>query len=183
MKVEVQPGGGTGNVSIDHHPRGRGFLTNYNHIDGIRVDVGEVVEEGEPIARVAGTLSEPHLHFELWTVIDRGEESPGDSDMVPVDPTRALYEWERRLAEDAPLSGLRVPVSVGVVRIHTIPFLAAGFEDGPPLHVPLYEPMTEDERLLVALLRDAHRRGSALELATRHSGFWGLDVVTQATLA
>lgn len=181
--MEVQPGGRTGNLSIDHHPRGLGFLSNYNHVAGIRFDVGEVVGEGEPIAEVAGTLDEPHLHFELWAVIDRREDSPGDSDMVPIDPTRALYAWERRLAGDEPVPGPRVPTAVGVVRIDTVHFLAATFEEGPTLHVPLYEPMTEDERLMVALLRDAHRRGSALELAARRSAFWGLDVVTQATLA
>jgi hypothetical protein len=43
--------------------------------------------------------------------------------------------------------------------------------------------MTEDERLLVELLREARRRGDALNLSFRHSSFWGLDVVTTAELA
>ncbi len=47
----------------------------------------------------------------------------------------------------------------------------------------MYEPMTEDERLIVELLREAHRRSDALELSFRHSSFWGVDVVTQAELA
>ena len=46
----------------------------------------------------------------------------------------------------------------------------------------MYEPMTEDERVTIALLREAHRRGAGLELFFRHSTFWGADVVTQAAL-
>ena len=45
------------------------------------------------------------------------------------------------------------------------------------------EPMTEDERLIVELLREAHRRSDALEVSFRHSSFWGVDVATQAELA
>jgi hypothetical protein len=47
----------------------------------------------------------------------------------------------------------------------------------------MYEPMTEDERLIVELLREAYRRSDALELSFRHSSFWGVDVATQAALA
>jgi hypothetical protein len=51
------------------------------------------------------------------------------------------------------------------------------------VHVPLYEPTTEDERVTIQLLREAHRRRAGLELSFRSSSFWGLDVVTQAELA
>ena len=47
----------------------------------------------------------------------------------------------------------------------------------------MYEPMADDERLLIGLLRQAHRRRDALDLSVRHSSFWGLDVATQAELA
>ncbi|HEY3201334.1 MAG TPA: hypothetical protein VGK55_12370 [Actinomycetes bacterium] len=47
----------------------------------------------------------------------------------------------------------------------------------------MYEPMPEDERVMVELLREARRRGDALELSFRHSSFWGVDVATQAELA
>jgi hypothetical protein len=47
----------------------------------------------------------------------------------------------------------------------------------------MYEPMTEDERLMVALLREARRRGDPLQLSFRHSSFWGVDVVTASELA
>jgi hypothetical protein len=186
VKVEIQPGGDTANVSIDHHPRGLGFVTNYNHITDVRVEEGDFVGEGEPIAAVSAAPDDPTLHFELWAVIDRkdpGERAPGDSDMVPIDPTRALYAWEHRLIEDQPLAGPRTPTAVGVTRISTVHFFFARFEDGVTVHVPMYEPMTEDERLMVELLRQAHRRGRALELSFRPSPFWGVDVATQAELA
>ena len=187
VKVESQPGGQTANISIDHHPRGRGFVTNYNHLDELRVAEGDFVHEGEPIAQVSSAPSEPHLHFELWAVIDRGGsgsgDAPGDGDMVPIDPTRALYAWERLLVADEPLAAPRIPIAVGVTRINTIHFFFARLDDDVTLHVPVYEPMTEDERLLVELLRDAHRRREALDLSFRSSSFWGLDVVTQAELA
>ena len=186
VKVEIQPGGNTANISIDHHPRGLGFLTNYNHIAELQVAQGDFVREGEPIAEVSAVPDNPTLHFELWAVIDRkdpGRDPPGDSDMVPIDPTRALYAWERRLVADEPLAGAQVPIAVGVTRINTVHYFFATFEGEITLHVPMYEPMTEDERLLIQLLRGARRLGDALELFFRHSSFWGVDVATQAELA
>jgi hypothetical protein len=186
VKVEVQPGGRTANVSIDHHPRGLGFVTNYNHITDVQFDEGDFVRTGEPLARVSAAPDDPTLHFELWAVVDRkdpGNDPPGDSDMVPVDPTRALYAWERRLVADEPLQGPQIPLAVGVTRLNTLHFFFARFEPDITLHVPMYEPMTEDERLIVELLREAHRRSDALELSFRRSSFWGLDVATQAALA
>ena len=186
VKVEVQPGGDTANVSIDHHPRGHGFVTNYNHITGVLFGEGDFVGAGEPIAQVSAAPDDPTLHFELWAVVDRkdpGNDPPGDSDMVPIDPTRALYAWERRLVADEPAPGPQVPLAVGVTRLNTIHFFFARFDSDVTLHVPMYEPMTDDERLIVELLREAHRRGDALELSFRHSSFWGLDVATQAQLA
>ena len=186
VKVEVQPGGDTANVSIDHHPRGLGFVTNYNHITGVRFAEGDFVGTGEPIAQVSDVPDDPTLHFELWAVVDRkdpGDDPPGDSDMVPIDPTRALYAWERRVVGDEPLPGPQIPLAVGVTRLNTVHFFFARFESDVTLHVPMYEPMTEDERLIVELLREAHRRSDALELSFRHSSFWGVDVATQAELA
>jgi hypothetical protein len=98
--------------------------------------------------------------------------------MVPIDPTRALYAWERRRS---PARRCRSPS--GSRRLNTVHFFFARFEGEITLHVPMYEPMTADERLIVGLLREAHRRGDALELSFRHSSFWGVDVATQAELA
>ena len=187
VKVEIQPGGDTANVSIDHHPRGLGFVTNYNHITEVLFAEGDFVGAGEPIAQVSAVPDDPTLHFDLCAVVDLKDPGrdrpPGDSDMVPIDPTRALYAWERRLVADEPLAGPQIPIAVGVTRINTIHFFFARFEAEITLHVPMYEPMTEDERLIVELLREARRRGDALELSFRHSAFWGVDVATQAELA
>jgi hypothetical protein len=103
--------------------------------------------------------------------------------MLPIDPTRTLYEWERRLVADESLAGGQIPIAVGVTRLNTIHFFFARFEADVTLHVPMYEPMANDERLVVELLREAHRRGDALELSFRHSTFWGVEVATQAELA
>jgi hypothetical protein len=46
------------------------------------------VQKGTPFAAVSAEPTEPHLHFELWAVVDRA--AAGDSDLVPLDPTRAL---------------------------------------------------------------------------------------------
>ena len=187
VKVEIQPGGDTANVSIDHHPRGLGFVTNYNHITEVQVAEGDFVGEGEPIAQVSAVPETPTLHFELWSVIDRKGpdrgDGFGDSDMLPIDPTRALYAWERRLVADEPLAGPQIAIAVGITRLHSIHFFTARFEAEITLHVAMYEPMPEDERVMVELLREARRRGDALELSFRHSSFWGVDVATQAALA
>jgi hypothetical protein len=187
VKVEANPAATRGNVSIDHHPRSLGFLTNYNHITDITVETGDFVHDGEPFAKVSAEPESPTLHFELRAVVDRRasghDGAPGDSDLVPLDPTRPLYAWEQRLVADEPLPGPQVPLTIGVTRIHTVPFFSASFEAELTLHVPMYEPMTEDERVILRLLREAHRRGAGLELSIRHSPFWGVDVVTQAQLA
>ena len=185
-KVEVQPGGATANVSIDHHPPGLGFVTCYNHVTALQVGPGDGVREGQPIAEVSAAADDPALHFEVWAVVDRAgpsrDQPPGDRDMVPLDPTRPLYAWERRLAVDEALPEPRVPVSVGVTRIDTVHFFVARFADGLALHVPLYEPMTADEVLVVGLLRRSHRQRQGLQLSFRHSSFWGVDVATTAEL-
>ncbi len=44
-----------------------GYLTRYGHLQETLVDVGDIVEEGETIARVgnSGVSTGPHLHFEV----------------------------------------------------------------------------------------------------------------------
>ena len=184
VKVEIQPGGRTANVSIDHHPERLGFVTSYNHIADVQVGEGDFVGQGEPFARVSDVPDEPTLHFELWAVVDRGSGggAPGNSDMVPIDPTRALYEWERRLTADEPLAGVGPPIGVGVTRISTIDFFTASFEGDVTLHVPLYAPMSEDERRVIELLRSAHRGARPVDASFRSSAFWGVDVATQVAL-
>jgi hypothetical protein len=182
VEVETNAAQTRGNVTIDHHPRGLGFLSQYLHITGIRVSEGDSVTEGEPFAQVSAQPESPHLHFALRAIVDRGNGAPGPNDMVPIDPTRPLSAWEQRLEPDEPVEDALVPLSVGTTRLNTLPFFFARLESDATVHVPMYEPMTEEERILVGLLREAHERGNAVQLSLRHSAFWGLDVVTQAAL-
>lgn len=190
VEVETNPGGTRGNVTIDHHPRGRGFVTKYNHVTDITVAVGDFIQKGMPFAAVSADPTEPHLHFELWAVVDRSDATapgwPGDTDLVPIDPTRALYAWEQQTAGDLELAGSPLaPQRVGVARIDTVPFFTATFDTGSPtvLHVPMYSPMTPDERLAIDLLRQAYTRTIDVTLRWRASTFWGVDVVTQVELS
>ena len=87
-KVEVQPGGATANVSIDHHPPGLGFVTCYNHVTALQVGPGDGVREGQPIAEVSAAADDPALHFEVWAVVHRA----GPSQTA----RRATATWFRR---------------------------------------------------------------------------------------
>jgi hypothetical protein len=184
IEVETDPAGTRGNVTIDHHPQGPGFVTKYNHITDIAVAEGEFVQKGTPFAAVSAEPTEPHLHFELWAVVNRA--AAGDSDLVPLDPTRALYAWEQRTLADDEFAGRALaPQSIGLVSLHTVAFFTATFESDATtvLHVPMYEPMTADERLVIDLLRDAYGANVDVTLRSRTSPFWGVDVVTQVQLA
>jgi murein DD-endopeptidase MepM/ murein hydrolase activator NlpD len=61
----VEEHGGYGNiVEIRHGP---GLVTLYAHLASIQVEVGEIVQRGEPIghAGCTGSCTGPHLHFEV----------------------------------------------------------------------------------------------------------------------
>ena len=181
--VESNPAETAGNVIIDHHPEGLGFLTKYNHVTDITVAPGAFVQKGTPFAAVSAEPTEPHLHFELWAAVDRPATS--DNDRVPLDPTRLLYAWEQRTVADEDFADRALsPQSIGVAALHTVPFFTATFETDTTsvLHVPMYEPMTADERLLITLLRDAYSRNDDVAVRSRTSSFWGVDVVTQVQL-
>ncbi len=51
-------------VIVDH---GNGFVTYYAHLYGFYVEVGDLVEQGEPIGALGntGNSTGPHLHFEI----------------------------------------------------------------------------------------------------------------------
>ena len=63
VKVEVQPGGDTANVSIDHHPRGLGFVTNYNHITERPVRRGRLRRHGRADRPGLGRAGRPDAAF------------------------------------------------------------------------------------------------------------------------
>jgi carboxyl-terminal processing protease len=68
-----------------HH--GRGFETRYQHLSEIKVQVGDCVARGAPVAAVGstGNSSGPHLHFEIL------------ADDKPVDPTPYLDKASLKL--------------------------------------------------------------------------------------
>ena len=55
-----------GRVAILDH--GLGVFTTYAHLSAVDTPIGEVVERGQPFARVgsSGLSTGPHLHWELW---------------------------------------------------------------------------------------------------------------------
>ena len=188
-EVETNPAATRGNVTIDHHPRGLGFVSKYLHITDIAVSPGEFVQKGAPFARVSADPPEPHLHFELWLTIDpptaSGPAWPNDNDLMPIDPTRALYAWEVRTQPDAEPGGALTPQSIATLHLHGVPFFAATFptHTRTVLHVPMYEPMTADEQLTIDLLRHAYAENVAVTPTVRASTFWGVNVATGARLS
>jgi murein DD-endopeptidase MepM/ murein hydrolase activator NlpD len=73
-------------VELDH---GGGLTTLYGHASEVLVTEGEVVTQGQPIARVGqtGRATGPHLHLE----VRQGRR--------PVDPGRALKAYGARVEE------------------------------------------------------------------------------------
>ncbi|MFT4924189.1 MAG: murein DD-endopeptidase MepM/ murein hydrolase activator NlpD [Phenylobacterium sp.] len=69
-------------IEIDH---GNGFKTRYGHNEKILVEVGEVVDKGQHIARMgsSGRSTGPHVHYEI---IKRGK---------PINPLKYVYRQTR----------------------------------------------------------------------------------------
>lgn len=209
--IEVQQTGNQGNITIDHHAAGLGYVTKYVHITDIQVAVDETVQQGQPIAAVADVLEFPHLHFSLWLVIDRDVFNQGratDNEMVPIDPMRWLYRWEREfLDEVVPFGDSKVPQKIAVVQDNRMPFFQVVFDspvqvsvqdlvpmvppdsvDLPSLHIPvpyyipLYEPADLDERLMVDMLRDAFLHQREVSIHYRQSAFFNRRIVSQVVV-
>lgn len=64
--IQASYNGGFGNNVVISHPDGR--MTRYAHNSKLLVKVGQVVEQGEPIALSGNTgrSTGPHVHFELY---------------------------------------------------------------------------------------------------------------------
>ena len=72
--------GGGNRVEVDH---GNGLITSYNHLQGVSVEVGDIVNGGDSIAEVGTTGSSTgcHLHFE--TILDGEHVDPLGWTLVP----------------------------------------------------------------------------------------------------
>lgn len=77
------------------HLKGFRYSTFYSHLQNIKVRVGETVKQGEEIAELgAFAASDKHLHFEISYPYER--PSTNNKNTLRVDPTWALYEWEKK---------------------------------------------------------------------------------------
>jgi len=176
--VEVEPGaaGVRGNVTIDHHPFATGLVSRYLHLEGasICVEEGDSVAKGHLIGRIGSGPADPHLHFELRIVLDpSGQKYWSPRDSIAVDPTRLLYRFEA----DLPLlaaGGAALVTSIGVQTVARVPLFRALTDASPdPYSIPLYEPTTEHERAMIAILTKALELGRPVEVEYRESAFFG----------
>jgi len=176
VEVETGAAGVRGNVTIDHHPFATGLVSRYLHLEGagICVEEGDSVTKGDLIGRLGSGPADPHLHFELRIVLDPSDEkywSPRSS--IAVDPTRLLYRFEA----DLPLlaaGGTASVTSIGVQTVARVPLFRALTDASPdPYGIPLYEPTTEHERGMIAMLTKALELGRPVEVEYRESAFFG----------
>jgi Peptidase family M23 len=175
VEVETGAAGVRGNVTIDHHPFATGLVSRYLHLEGasICVEESDSVAKGDLIGRIGSGPADPHLHFELRIVLDPSDQkywSPRDS--IAVDPTRLLYRFE----DDLPLlaAGGALVTSIGVQTVTRVPLFRALTDASPdPYSIPLYEPTTEHERAMIAILTKALEVGRPVEVEYRESAFFG----------
>ena len=189
VEVGRSPDGVRGDVTIDHHPLGAGLVTRYLHLEGasICVEPGQSVAKGTVIARVGSGPADPHLHFELRIVVDPSDRRYwSDRNSAAVDPTRLLYRFEADTLPVLPAGAAAAVTSVGVETVARVPFFRAYVAGTPevadtpdvgdapaPYSLPLYEPSTEHERGLAAVLTKALELGRPVEVDYRDSVFFG----------
>jgi hypothetical protein len=91
-----------------------------------------------------------------------------------VDPTRLLYRFEADAVALVTASAAEAVTRIGVEAAAGIPFFRAWTDTSPvPYSVPLYEPATEHEHGLAAMLTKALELGRAVEVDYRDSVFFG----------
>ena len=176
VEVDTSGDGARGNVTIDHHPLGMGLVSRYLHLEGasLCVEPGDAVNKGEVIGRIGSGPADPHLHFELRSVIDRSDQRFWtDRNAVAVDPTRLLYRFEAGTLP--PLqAGAATVTSIGVQTVARVPVFRAGTDASDvPFSIPLYEPVTEHERAMAAVFTKALELGRQVAVEYRESRFFG----------
>lgn len=182
VEVEVGADGERGNVTIDHHPFGTGLVSSYLHLEGgsLCVEEGDVVTKGQVIGRIGAGPEDPHLHFALRIVVDPSDNRYwGDRSSVALDPTRLLYRLEADDVEVPVVSaGAAAVTSIGVEEVDNVPLFRAWTDASPdPYAIPLYEPTSEHERGMAAVVSRALERGRPVEVSYRDSVFFGLHRV------
>lgn len=169
------------NLTIHHEPREFGLVAKYIHTENPLVAVNQWVESGQRIAEVARLPDlESHLHFELRQLMDGNTSAPTGSSL-PLDPTRVLYEWEKkRFQNDAGSRFLPpAPQERRIVRLEEIVqdrmlrFLYVRLEDlADELYLPLYK-ASADELRLREMIMNAFFSNRDIRVTWRKSLFWG----------
>jgi murein DD-endopeptidase MepM/ murein hydrolase activator NlpD len=72
VEVSLTAGGAKGNITIDHHEIGLGLVSRYLHLDDNSIchSTGARLTKGQLLAALSSAPPDPHLHFELRSVID-----------------------------------------------------------------------------------------------------------------
>jgi hypothetical protein len=189
VEVETGAAGVRGNVTIDHHPFATGLVSRYLHLEGagICVEEGDSVAKGDLIGRIGSGPADPHLHFELRMVLDPFRASDGPR---PVRPEVLVTPERHRRGPDAAAlpvrgrpaaargRGAAFVASIGVQTVARVPLFRALTDASPdPYSIPLYEPTTEHERGLIAMLTKALELGRPVEVEYRESAFFGIHRV------
>lgn len=170
---------GSTSVLIEH-TRGFRYFTFYQHLQNITVSPSQLVAQGERIAEVGiFTARDTHLHFELRYPFDRTTPDYANSLPIslPVDPTWALYEWEKKRYSNDGIS--RHEVRAGriseineIVRGRLLRFLRIRVQQfNRNLYYPL-GPLADEGRFFVDTLRSAFFHQGEVELVWRDSLFF-----------
>lgn len=162
-------------ITIDHQPTGLAFITIYHHLaydDGV-VDPmpipGSEVKAGQAIGQIAGLGKNwtPHVHFVLRYVVSPNGRIAENTNSIPIDPTRMLYDWDRRHNQEAVTADPVFLDEVGVIRRHGVNYFQV-LADGEYSVIPLYEP-TPGELELCHVLRRAFQHSTQVRLGLRTS--------------
>lgn len=132
---------------------------------------GETVAQGERIARVKDFKSGPdHLHFEVRYPFGRDGQSR--SDTLAVDPTWALYAWEKKLQETFTIESARIISLREMVRQGHLRFLVVNIEESERNFYFHLNDMGYAGKSLVETLRTAFFAGYPVTLTWGESLFF-----------
>ena len=90
-----------------------------------------------------------------------------------MDPTRLLYRWEAQVLSKQSAGGAVNVNHLGTLEIDAIALFPARTSDSQIYSIPLYEPMTEPERYLIAIFEKAFDTGRQVEIEYRDSVYFG----------
>ncbi len=101
-KKSTAPGGGFGNyVKLLHNINGKWYTTLYAHMaDGLKVKVGQKIEAGTPLGKMASTgmSTGKHLHWELKEGKDHVWNATGKGYIEPIEFFKNLIKLEASIA-------------------------------------------------------------------------------------